>query len=254
MVWNSQNIMFIVLQRAHMSIRPIHVAHFASKTWWRHPMETFSVLLAFCAGSSPVTEEFPAQWPLTQSFGTFFDLYLNQRLSEQWGRRWFETPLRSLWRHCNEMLYRWGVLTMSHYYQCLFVCICCIGASVIDVLLHVFFHIRLFYIKCFFRERQKWAWTVETAERERVSWLRRPVSWTDSLLQSDKAGSLANTSDSKNGCWKNGVHFSMNGTFVFSVVCAIHQGTVSIRNTVLPGMAIPMLKIRRPNGRLIFNM
>ena len=24
--------------------------------------------------------------------------------------------------------------------------------------------------------------------------------------------------------------------------------------TVLPGMAIPMLKIRRPNGRLIFNM
>ena len=31
-------------------------------------------------------------------------------------------------------------------------------------------------------------------------------------------------------------------------------GAVSIRKTVLPGMAIPMLKIRRPNGRLIFNM
>ena len=31
-------------------------------------------------------------------------------------------------------------------------------------------------------------------------------------------------------------------------------GGVSIRKTVLPGMAIPMLKIRRPNGRLIFNM
>ena len=29
---------------------------------------------------------------------------------------------------------------------------------------------------------------------------------------------------------------------------------VSIRKTVLPGMVIPMLKIRRPNGRLIFNM
>ena len=29
---------------------------------------------------------------------------------------------------------------------------------------------------------------------------------------------------------------------------------VSIRKTVLPGMAIPMLKIRRPLGRLIFNM
>ena len=34
----------------------------------------------------------------------------------------------------------------------------------------------------------------------------------------------------------------------------IEQGVVSIRKTVLPGMAIPMLKIRRPNGRLIFNM
>ena len=32
------------------------------------------------------------------------------------------------------------------------------------------------------------------------------------------------------------------------------QGAVSIRKTVLPGMAIPMLKIRRPNGRLIFIM
>ena len=33
-----------------------------------------------------------------------------------------------------------------------------------------------------------------------------------------------------------------------------NKGAVSIRKTVLPGMAIPMLKIRRPNGRLIFNM
>ena len=33
-----------------------------------------------------------------------------------------------------------------------------------------------------------------------------------------------------------------------------YQGAVSIRTTVLPGMSIPMLKIRRPNGRLIFNM
>ena len=32
------------------------------------------------------------------------------------------------------------------------------------------------------------------------------------------------------------------------------QGAVSIRKTVLLGMVIPMLKIRRPLGRLIFNM
>ena len=43
--------------------------------------------------------------------------------------------------------------------------------------------------------------------------------------------------------------FSMFKTGLF-----LEQGAVSIRKTVLPGMAIPMLKIRRPNGRLIFNM
>ena len=41
----------------------------------------------------------------------------------------------------------------------------------------------------------------------------------------------------------------------FNIVkCIDVLGAVSIRKTVLPGMAIPMLKIRRPNGRLIFNM
>ena len=42
--------------------------------------------------------------------------------------------------------------------------------------------------------------------------------------------------------------------YLVSPVDADGQGAVSIRKTVLPGMAIPMLKIRRPNGRLIFNM
>ena len=41
---------------------------------------------------------------------------------------------------------------------------------------------------------------------------------------------------------------------VIGSVCIENLGVVSIRKTVLPGMAIPMLKIRRPNGRLIFNM
>ena len=43
-------------------------------TWWRHPMGIFSALLALCAGNSPVTGEFPAQRPVTQIFGIFFDL------------------------------------------------------------------------------------------------------------------------------------------------------------------------------------
>ena len=45
---------------------------FNSFSWWRHQMETFSALLAFCAGNSPVTGEFPSQRPLTQSFDVFF--------------------------------------------------------------------------------------------------------------------------------------------------------------------------------------
>ena len=64
-------------------------------------METFSASLVLCAGNSPVTGEFPAQRPVTRSFDVFFDLRLNKRLSKQsWGW-WFETPSRSLWRHCN---------------------------------------------------------------------------------------------------------------------------------------------------------
>ena len=68
--------------------------------WWRHQMETFSALLAICAGNSP--GEFPAQRTVTRSFDVFFDLRLNQRLSKQsWGW-WFETLPSPLWRHCND--------------------------------------------------------------------------------------------------------------------------------------------------------
>ena len=55
-------------------------------------MEAFSVLLALCAGKSPVTGEFPSQRPVAQSFGIFFDLRLNKRLSKQSRRQWLKTP------------------------------------------------------------------------------------------------------------------------------------------------------------------
>ena len=51
-------------------------------TWWRHQMETFSALLAICAGNSPVSGEFPTQRPVTRSFDVFFDVRLIQRLSK----------------------------------------------------------------------------------------------------------------------------------------------------------------------------
>ena len=62
-------------------------------SWCRHQMETFSVKLVLWEGYH--------ERPVTQSFGVFFDLCLNKRLSKQsWGW-WFETPSRSLWCHCN---------------------------------------------------------------------------------------------------------------------------------------------------------
>ena len=72
-----------------------------SCSWWHHQMETFSTLLALCVGNSPVTSEFPSQRPVMRSFDVFFDLHLNKRLSKQLWGRWFETPLHSLWSHCN---------------------------------------------------------------------------------------------------------------------------------------------------------
>ena len=44
---------------------------------------------------------FPRTKPVTRSFNVVFDLHLNQELSKQWRRRWFETPSPSLWRHWN---------------------------------------------------------------------------------------------------------------------------------------------------------
>ena len=38
-------------------------------------MEIFSALLAFCAGNSTVTGEFPTQRAVTRSFDVFFDLH-----------------------------------------------------------------------------------------------------------------------------------------------------------------------------------
>ena len=70
-------------------------------------METFSALLAICAGNSPVPGEFHAQRPVTRSFGVFFDLRLNKRLSKPLWGWWLETQSRQLWRQCN-VWYLWN--------------------------------------------------------------------------------------------------------------------------------------------------
>ena len=96
------------------------------KAWWRHQMETFSALLAICAGNSPVTGEFPAQKPLTRSFDFFFDLHLNKRLCKQSLGWWVETPspiMTSLYwgiyRWQANSSHKWPV--MGSFYICVIV-------------------------------------------------------------------------------------------------------------------------------------
>ena len=73
-------------------------------------METFSALLAICAGNSPGTRTKASDAELW----CFFDLRVNKRLSKQsWG--WgFETPASSSWRHCNDIWFL-GVFVASEW-------------------------------------------------------------------------------------------------------------------------------------------
>ena len=96
--------------------------------WWRHQMETFSALLALCAGNSPVTGGIPSQRPVTWSFDVFFYLCLNIRLSKQSCGWWFDTPSRSLWRHCNECKFLMSVfIWISNVFKINFIRIHCVS-------------------------------------------------------------------------------------------------------------------------------
>ena len=66
--------------------------------WWRHQMEAFSALLGFCARYWVFVRWIPRE----SASDVFFDVCLNKRLYKQSRLRWFETPSRSLWRHCND--------------------------------------------------------------------------------------------------------------------------------------------------------
>ena len=98
-----------------------YAAIYISISWWRHQMETFSALLAICAGNSPVHGEFLTQWPVTRSFDVSFDRRLNKRLNKQsWGW-WLETLSRPLWRHRNVVLICWCLQLFGDqhcYYPC----------------------------------------------------------------------------------------------------------------------------------------
>ena len=109
----------VLTHRAMWSVDRSHFRMTSHLSWWRHQMETFSALLAICAGNSPVPGEFPAQRPMTRSFGVFFDLRLNKRLSKHSYGWWFETLSCPLWRHCNVVLVNylnyWCLMYMERF-------------------------------------------------------------------------------------------------------------------------------------------
>ena len=107
-----------------------------------------------------------------------------------------------------------------------------------------------FFVPVIVMVYEKWRCLLNMYFQSRRSWSRLPERWLERQFN------------------LNAVFATMTGTqeqqitqrwfgwrsLWYMCACNIDQGAVSIRKTVLPGMAIPMLKIRRPNGRLIFNM
>ena len=94
---------------------------------WRHKMETFSPLLAICAGNSPVTGEIPIQKPMARSFDvSLICAWINGWVKNREAGN-FQTTSRPLWRHCNGNTDRvsdfhygeWGKFVAFTYNICL---------------------------------------------------------------------------------------------------------------------------------------
>ena len=85
--------------------------------WWRHMASSILVLIGWVHDNFINWKPYLRYWPFVRGIhrsqvdspnkdqwrgALMFSLIcLNKRLSKQSGRRWFETLLRSLWRHCN---------------------------------------------------------------------------------------------------------------------------------------------------------
>ena len=78
--------------------------------------------------NSPLPGEFPPQRPVARSFDVFFDLRLNKHFNKRSWYRWFETPSRSLQRHCNahsnECTWNGRFQDCHHYSQGIQLCNC----------------------------------------------------------------------------------------------------------------------------------
>ena len=70
---------------------------------WRHQVETFPRYWSSVRAIH--RRPIDSLHKVTRNFDdVFFDLCLNKWLSKQTRSRWFEMSLRSLWRHCNDLM------------------------------------------------------------------------------------------------------------------------------------------------------
>ena len=119
---DTSNYLYVTSCGIPISITADDVSSCSRRSWWRHQMQTFSALLALCAGNSPVTVESPHKGhAVTRSFNVSFDLRLNKRFGKQsWGW-WFETPSHPLWRYRNERFKTFEWITIEVTGNMLFV-------------------------------------------------------------------------------------------------------------------------------------
>ena len=88
-------------------------------TWWRHQMETFSALLAICAGNSPVPMNSPhkGQWCGTLMFSlicVWINGWVNNREAGDLRRYRTHCDVTAMFRYRAELLHRYKKDTICH--------------------------------------------------------------------------------------------------------------------------------------------
>ena len=147
-------------------------------------METFSALLAICAGNSPVSGEFPAQRPVTRSFDVFFDvrvwvntreagdlrryhihydvivMFANGSICRIWHFQIFYTRLNLfLYHKCDNHSFKIPVFNVCRRRLItLWDVVCQIWANIYQILLETLCNIN-FICSCLSIDCKSWTWT-----------------------------------------------------------------------------------------------
>ena len=81
--------------------------------WWRNQMETYSALLCGEFTGYRVNSHHKGQWRGALMF-SLICIWTNG-----WANyRWFETPSRSLWRHCHDIAFKVTLLALTQVCCC----------------------------------------------------------------------------------------------------------------------------------------